>query len=120
MVRSVFTMSVLSVSSSSSRWAGTLWASRARLTSPFRSPSMSWRPATFRETCTGPTAECLHRLICWQTVSMTQVPTSTMRPDSSRAGMKTPGGTRPWPGRSHRSRASKPAMVPSSSLALGW
>ena len=60
MVRSVFAISELSVSSSSSRSAGTSWSRSALSTSPLRSPSMNCRPETFTDTGTGPTGDRSH------------------------------------------------------------
>ena len=51
-----------------------------------------------------------HRLRSRQTWSMIQLPTGMISSDSSAMGMKAPGPTSPWPGRSQRTRASAPTM----------
>ena len=118
-MRSVFAISELSVSSSSSSSAGI----RVR----FERPDDVRLEVAFDELAAGDVHRDLHRArprrastrrSARRRCAMTQRPTRTMRPVSSSTGMKSAGETRPWPGRSQRSSASTPMMRPLSEVDL--
>ena len=118
--RATFRITVLSVSSSSSRCGSIPLAPSSRSIRPGSAGLWKWLAARLTATLTsGTPARC--QVSSWAiTSASTHSPMATMRPVSSAMGMNTPGGTRPMPGRFQRTSASRPTISPETRLTCGW
>ena len=81
------------------------------LTTSTMSGARTWRTERLTDNDNAGMARC-HCTSWAHAISSTQAPIGTMSPVSSANGMKSSGPTSPMSGRSQRTRASTPAMVP--------
>src|SRR6185369_10985703 len=124
MPASEWSISTLSVISSSRASGSRPVRARVRRMSSTRSPCVNCRADRFTETNVrlppdAPSA-AFSTAACRHAASSTQRPRATISPVSSAIGMKASGGTRPRVGCCHRTSASKPTTSPRRRSTSGW
>ena len=119
-VCSAFCITMLSVTSSSTRLAGTPVSSSTERSTEGRSPRSSCSTDTFTAMATSCRPWWRQRLRVAQASRSTHSPIGRIRPDSSASGMNTAGEISPSSCEFQRSSASTPVMRPSIRLRRGW